>query len=78
MDISDSYGHFLPKGERYFQGYYLKLCRSKDIKVKKFTILPTKTAVTPDEVYDTYVDINDDLKQIATYTTCLLQKQSIG
>ena len=23
------------KGERYFQGYYLKLCRSKDIKVKK-------------------------------------------
>ena len=62
MDISDPYGHFVAKGERYFQGYYLKLCRSKDIKVKKITILPAKIAVTPDEVYDMYVDINDDLE----------------
>ena len=42
MDISDPYGHFVVKDERYFQGYYLKLCRSKDIKVKKFAILPAK------------------------------------
>ena len=35
MDISDPCGHFVVKGERYFQGYYLKLCRSKEIKVKK-------------------------------------------
>ena len=50
MDISDPCGHFLAaKGERYCQGFYLKLCRSKDIKVKKFKILPVKTAVTPDE-----------------------------
>ena len=62
MDISDPCGHFVAKGERYFQGCYLKLFRSKDIKVKKFTILSTKIAVTPDEVYDTYVDINDDLE----------------
>ena len=74
MDISDPYGHFSAKGERFFQGYYLKLCRSKEIKVKKFTILPAKIAVKPDELYDTYVDINDDLE---IYTTCLLQKQSI-
>ena len=51
MDISDPYGHFVAKGESYFQDYYLKLCRSKDIKVKTFTILPGKIAVTPDEVY---------------------------
>ena len=50
MDISDPYGHFVAKGECYFQGYYLKLCRSKDIKVKKITILPAKIAVTSDEV----------------------------
>ena len=62
MDISDPCGHFLSKGECYCQGYYLKLCCSKDIKVTKFTILPVKTAVTPDEVYDMYVDINDDLE----------------
>ena len=35
MDISDPYVHSVAKGERYFQGYYLKLCRSKDIKVEK-------------------------------------------
>ena len=64
MDISDPYVHSVAKGERYFQGYYLKLCRSKDIKIKKFTILLAKIAVTPDEVYDTYVDINDDLEEI--------------
>ena len=54
--------HFVARGECYFQGYSLKLCRSKDIKVKKITILPAKIAVTPDEVYDTYVDINVDLE----------------
>ena len=61
MDISGPYGHFFAKGERYFQGCYLKLCRSKGIKVK-LTILPARIAVTPDEVYDMYVDINDDLE----------------
>ena len=62
MDISDPCGHFVAKGERCFQGYYLKLCRSKDIKVKKFIIIPAKIAVTPDEVYHMRVDINDDLE----------------
>ena len=62
MDISDPYGHFVAKDEHYFQGYYLKLCHSKDIKLKKFTILPAKVAVTTDEVYDTYVDIKYDLE----------------
>ena len=51
MDISDPHGHFVAKGESYFQDYYLKLCLSEDIKVKTFTILPGKIAVTPDEVY---------------------------
>ena len=50
MDISDPYGHLVTKGERYFQGYCLKLCRSKDIKVKKITILAAKIAVTSDKV----------------------------
>ena len=74
MDISDPYGHFVVKDERYFQGYYLKLCRSKDIKVKKFTILPAKIAVTPDEVYDTDVDINDDLEIDCSIYSMLIAK----
>ena len=51
MDISNPYRYFVAKGERYFLGYYLKLCRSKDIKVKKKLKLLAKIAVTPDEVY---------------------------
>ena len=43
MDISDPYGHFVVKDERYFQGYYLKLCRSKDIKVKKIQFWQQKS-----------------------------------
>ena len=74
MDISDPYGHFVVKDERYFQSYYLKLCRSKDIKVKKFTILPAKIAVTPDEVYDTDVDINDDLEIDCSIYSMLIAK----
>ena len=62
IDISDPYVQFLAKVERHFQGYYLKLCRSKNIKVKKLTILPAKIDVTPVEVYDTNVDINHDLE----------------
>ena len=63
MDISDPYGHFVAKGECYFQSYYLKLCHSKNIKVKKFIILPAKIAVTlDDDIYNTCADINDDLE----------------
>ena len=62
MDLSNPYGHFVAKNERYFQGYYLKLCRSKDITVKKSIILPAKITVTPNGVCDTYVDINDNLE----------------
>ena len=43
MDISDPYGHFVAKGERYFQGYYLKLCCSKDIKVKEIQFCQQKS-----------------------------------
>ena len=42
MDISNPYGQFVAKGERYFQGYYLKLCHSKDIKVKKIQFCQQK------------------------------------
>ena len=43
MDISDPYRHFVAKGERYFQGYYLKLCCSKDIKVKEIQFCQQKS-----------------------------------
>ena len=37
------------------------MSRSKKIDKKKFQILPTPIVFAPDEVFDTYVDISDDL-----------------
>ena len=39
----------------------MKQCRSKQISKKKFQILSTPIVFAPDEVFDTYVDITDDL-----------------
>ena len=58
-NISDPYGHFIAKGEKYFQGFYLKL----DFKKKKrFSTISTKIVIASDEIYDNYVDFNDELK----------------
>ena len=61
-DICNPYGQFVVKGERYFQGLYLKLLRSRNAKVKRLSTLPTRLVITPDEIYNTYVDFNDDLE----------------
>ena len=57
--MSNPYGHFVQKGERYFQELYLKLVRSRNAKVKQFSILPTKVILTPDEIYASYIDFKD-------------------
>ena len=61
-EIFDPCCHFVPKGERYFQRLYLKLFRSRNAKVKRFSKPPTRIIITPDEIYDTYVDFSDDLE----------------
>ena len=73
--MSDPYGHFVEKGEKYFQGLYLKLVRSRNAKVKRFSTLPIKIIVTPDEIYDSYVDFNDQL-ELDTNVYMLIQKAS--
>ena len=61
VDLTDPYGHFIGTGEIFLKGYYLKQCRSKQVSKKKFQILSTPIVFAPDEVFDTYVDITDDL-----------------
>ena len=60
-DLTDPYGHFIGTSEKFLKGNYLKQCRSKQISRKKFQILSTPTVFAPDEVFETYVDITDDL-----------------
>ena len=75
-DMSDPYGHFIEKGEKYFEGLYLKLARSRNADVKQFTALPTKIIISPDEIYDSYVEFNDQLELDAKIYNSLNQKAS--
>ena len=75
-DISDPCGHFVAKRERYFQGLYLKLVRSRNAKIKGFyTLLTTRIVITP-VIYDTYVDLNDDLELDIYVCNMLIRKTS--
>ena len=70
-DLTDPYGHFIGNGERFLKGFYLKLSRSKHISKKKFQLLPTGIVV---EVFDTYIEITEDLYLDAQHFKLLIQK----
>ena len=56
--LSDIYGHVILPGEKYFKGHYLKIGRSRSISMKQLAVLPSDIYLSPDEIYNTYVDIN--------------------
>ena len=56
-----NWGHFILPGLRYFTGYYLKPVRSRSMQFKKFELIRLNVFITPDEVYDTYVEINSEI-----------------
>ena len=58
QDISDPCRHFVSKGMRYFQGLYFIAVRSRNSRIKEFSTIPARIVMTPDEIYNTYVDIN--------------------
>ena len=68
------YGHFIGNGERFLKGFYLKLSRSKHISNKKFQLLPTSIEFAPDEVFDTCVEITEELHLDAQHFKLLIQK----
>ena len=59
--LYDNWGHVILLGLRYFTGYYLKPVRSRSMQFKKFELLPLNVFLTPDEVYDTYFEINSEM-----------------
>ena len=72
--LSDKWGHIISPGTRYFTYHYLKTLRSRNISYKKFEILPLVVYITPDEIQDTYVEINDDMLWNANTYKALIQK----
>ena len=71
--LSDPYGHVILPGERYFKGYYLKSIRSRSISFKQLQVLPTSIVLSPDEIYDTYVDIDERIQLGINVYDILLQ-----
>ena len=58
---TDNYGHTISIGEFFLHGKYLKMGRSKSTRHHKFSILPGEALCTPEEVFEVFVDISDDL-----------------
>ena len=59
--IHDKYGHVVFPGELYLKGKYLVKTRSKNIKKKQFKILEESVLISPDELFEHFLDISDDL-----------------
>ena len=59
--MSDMYGHRISKGELHLRGNYLKEVRSKNMLGKKFEILNYEVLMPSDEVFETFVEVADDL-----------------
>ena len=60
-DLTDPYGHFIGNGKRFLKGFHLKLSRSKHMNKKKLQLLSTPVVFAPGEVFNTNVEIVEDL-----------------
>ena len=60
-NLRDQFGHEIFPGECYLKGFYLQKSRSKNINIKKFSILNYDVYLTPDETFENFIEISDDL-----------------
>ena len=75
--LIDSYDHTIDVGARYFKGNFLKLTRSKHPNCKQFQVIQQQVIFPPEEIYDTYVDINEQLQiNINVYNGLVNKAQS--
>ena len=55
------YVHRISKGELYLRENFLKVVKSKNMLWKKFEILNYQVLIPPDEVFEVFVEVADDL-----------------
>ena len=55
------YGHRISKGELYLRENFLKVVESKNMLWKKLEILNYEVLIPPDEVFEVFVEVADDL-----------------
>ena len=72
--LTDNWGHLVLLELRYFNGNSLKPFRSRNISFKKFDVLPMPVFITPEEVYDTYVEMDQNMLLDVKIYNSLIQK----
>ena len=60
-DEQDDFEHCIPAGDLYIRGKYFKKERFRPTRVHKFSILSADALCTPDEIFDVFVDVSEDL-----------------
>ena len=75
--LSDSWDRLILPKSRYFTGHYLKLARSRNILTKKFDLIPLTVYITPDEIYDSYIEIDENLFLDSKIYDAFMQKVKI-
>ena len=70
--MSDNYGHNVMEGELYFRRNYLQLVRSKKISNKQFKIIEEDVIISSEEVFETFIDVQEDLTMAVDYYLALL------
>ena len=59
--MTDTYGHTLNSGEKYFRGKYLQKVQSRKSNKKQFQLINRDVFVTPDEVFEAFTGFGDGL-----------------
>ena len=75
-DMKDVYDHAIHTDELYFQGNFLKLTMSRALNYKKFHLLATNVLIPPDEIDDTYGDIDFELQLSINIYNALISKSN--
>ena len=58
--------------ELYFRGNYLQLVWSKKISNKQFKIIEKDVTISPEEVFETFTDVQEDLTMVVDYYLTLV------
>ena len=59
--LQDRYGHVIPPGELYLEVRYLHKSCSFHPNKKKFKVLNHTVYISPGEIFETFVEFDDDL-----------------
>ena len=60
-NLRDRFGHQIYPGECYLRRFYLQESRSKKMGIIMFSVLKYDVYLTPDEIFEPFAEISNDL-----------------